>query len=191
MKEKRLIAMLVSSIAVFVASLTVSLGVAFALADPVAAQKDSKSINFDPVGIFSGNVEEAIHVYSYDDVEFDDEAIAGQIKLVKVKITNDEATEAQYILRITVAGAKDENGNIDPAYKYTHFVAIDADTKEVYQLSNAQIVDNSKYADTYLLSIKSGETKQFIVASYISDDGRYEVINLDKYMTMTVSVMPM
>ena len=98
MKEKKLIAMFITSVVAFVASLTISLGVAFALADPVAAVGlaeisykvsnssvvGSQEIVFNPVSSFNGNVSEAVYVNSYEEILYADEMLPENIKLVKV-----------------------------------------------------------------------------------------------------------
>lgn len=184
MKEKKLIAMFITSVVAFVASLTISLGVAFALADPVAAVGlaeisykvsnssvvGSQEIVFNPVSSFNGNVSEAVYVNSYEEILYADEMLPENIKLVKVTVQNDTDSVATIDFNITVIG----NTNAVNYVKYAIF----------------NVERGSANPNTELLeeTIAARSTAHFVVAAYVSDEYAVEMIDYATSMTMNISI---
>ena len=115
MKDKRIIAMFISSIFAFVVSVSISVGVAFAFADPVIAtglaelkfnvtDKTSRTIVFDPVAEFNEDVDEYILRNSYDEIYYANEAIVDDIRLAKIVVTNDTDVAARFRFKVDVEG---------------------------------------------------------------------------------------
>ncbi len=184
MKEKRIIAMFVTSIVAFVASLTISVGVALALADPVAAvglaevkfnissaNKTYENIVFDPSCAFNGNIEDALEVNNYEEIFYSDEAYVEQIKLLKVSVTNDTSVSKTFTLKINTTSNND-------ATTYSQFAIYDIDTT-IYPTT----IDENRNPNYWRwsafdefgkiaqsnITLAAGETRHFVIAAYVSD----------------------
>ncbi len=195
MKEKKLIAMFITSVVAFVASLTISLGVTFALADPVAAiglaeitynvsyeKTANKQVVFDPAGTLNGNIEDYIIVNSYDDVLYANETVSDSIKLLKVAVTNDTSKAQTFSFSINVSGQTN-------AVNYANFAIINISNHGVvYDVQPSEVIKLNINNTAKQLTIKPDSTAYFIVAGYINDELATEVIDLSVYMNMTVTV---
>ncbi len=190
MKDKKLIAMFITSIVAFVASLTISLGVAFALADPVAAvglaeisynvsseRYTSQEIVFDPVSSYNGDIADAIFVHSYEDIQYANELLPDNIKLVKATVTNDTSARASIEFQIKLTGTTN-------ATKYVKYAIFDADTTEV--LTGYTVVDGVVYFNQDIVAPNT--TGHYIIAAYVSDELAFEVVNFGSAMTMQIGV---
>lgn len=183
MKDKRIIAMFITSIFAFVASVSISLGVAFAFADPVIAaglpelkfsvsDKTEKSIVFDPVAEFNDNIDDFIIRKSYDEVYFANEAIVDDVRLAKLSITNDTDSIARIRVHAQVAGSTTAD--------YARIAIFDVVGEKTYKfkagLFSAEI------------EIPAGETGKFILAGYVKTTYATEEVDFSLPMDMTVSI---
>lgn len=170
--------MFITSIITFVASLTISLGVAFALADPASAvgleelkydmtnsSKITQELVFDPTNAYRGTIEndedhskDAIFVHNYDSIQYYDGILAYNIKLVKVAVTNNNDTQLPVNISITT----------DDDATNTYLKGA------VYSVSGTHD-QNNKWLDidstgkTETISIEANSTAYFVVATYVDD----------------------
>ena len=186
MKDKRIIAMLITSIVTFVASLTISLGIAFALADPVAAvglteltfnvnatTAVSQEVVFDPVDAFNEDVKEAILVHNYDSIQYANEFLPDNIKLLKVEVTNDSNVRANFKINISVDG----NDGTEPFVKVAVF---NADTTAVAEMKGGIIPQ---------MVLEPNSVGHYIVAAYVNTE--YDFMGQATFgtnMTMKVGI---
>lgn len=187
MKDKRIIAMLITSIVTFVASLTISLGVAFALADPVAAvglaeisynvssaDSVSQEIVFDPVSAYNEEIKDAILVHNYDNIQYANELLPDNIKLLKVSVTNDTNSTANFSFNITV------DGN-DGTEKFVKVAVFNADTTSVKEMINGTI--------SQMDPVAPHTVAHYIVAAYVNTE--YDFLGEATFgssMTMKVGI---
>lgn len=194
MKEKKLIAMFITSVIAFVASLTISLGITLALADPVAAiglaeisynvsaaSSASKQVVFNPSGSFNGEIEDYIIVNSYEDILYANETVCDSIKLLKVSVTNDTNANKTFTFTINVDGKSN-------AVSYANFAIININDQGVIVNEDSKFIKLNKNNTAQQLVIKANSTAYFVVAGYVSDKYATEVVDLSSYMNMTVTV---
>lgn len=171
MKDKRILAMFITSIVTFVASLTISLGVAFALADPASAvgleefQYDmttstsiSKELTFNPSDAYRGEIENAedhskdvIFVQSYDSIQYCDGILSNSIKLVKIAITND--TNSSIGIQIAISTDSEATNKFLKS--------------KIYCVSGTE--SNSQWATTVDIAVQANSTGYLVVATYVDD----------------------
>lgn len=187
MKDKRIIAMFITSIVAFVASLTISLGVAFALADPVAAvglaeisynvsstETVSQEIVFDPVSAYNQDIKDGILVHSYNDIQYANESLPDNIKLLKVAVTNDTNARAEFSFDIVV------DGN-DGTEKFVKIAVFNADTTEVVHMKNGIISQ---------MVVEPNTEAHYIIAAYVNTEFDFMgEASFGTNMTMKVSVI--
>lgn len=198
MKDKRILSMFITSIVTFVASLTISLGVAFALADPASAvgleelkydmtssAKISQELTFDPTNAYRGSLQnaddpskDAIFVHNYDSIQYYDGILAYNIKLVKVEVTNNNASQLPVKFAITT---DDEATNkFLKGAVYCVSGTEDKDTSWVELKSNGQ---------TEYISISANSTAYFVVATYVDDTlDSTGTVSFAQSKTMTITV---
>ncbi len=163
--------MFITSIVTFVASLTISLGVAFALADPASAvgleefQYDmttstsiSKELTFNPSDAFRGEIEndadhskDVIFVQSYDSIQYCDGILSNSIKLVKIAITND--SDATIIVKIAISTDSEATNKFLKS--------------KIYCVSGTD--SDNQWAKTDDIGVQANSTGYFVVATYVDD----------------------
>lgn len=187
MKDRKVIAMLITSIVAFVASLTISLGVTSALADPVAAiglaeisytvstsQNVSKEIVFDPVSAYNEDIKDGILVHNYDHIQYANELLPDNIKLLKVAVTNDTSVRARFNFNITVDG----NEGTEKFVQVAIFNVADP--------GNPVKMRNGEFEQ---MMIEPNSVAHYIIAGYVNT--QYDFLNevtFGSNMTMTVSI---
>lgn len=185
MKEKRLWAVFITSVVALMVSVSVTLGVAFAFADPVvayglselnyntASNKVSQTVVFDPVSVFNGSVEENLIINSYNDILYENEAVVNNIKLLKVTVTNDSDEIQRYMFTSRVEGETN-------AKKYAEVVAINVEDKSMVWVTDGVSRE---------IEIAANTTAKFIVASYVTDlAASTETVDLSGYMDLTFGI---
>ena len=187
MKDRKVIAMLITSIVAFVASLTISLGVTSALADPVAAiglaeisytvstsQNVSKEIVFDPVSAYNEDIVDGVLVHNYDDIQYGNELLPDNIKLLKVAVTNDTAVRARFNFNITVDGNEGTEKFIQVA---------------IFDVANPLKPIKMRNGEFEQMTIEPNSVAHYIIAGYVNT--QYDFLNevtFGSNMTMTVSI---
>ena len=185
MKEKRLVAMFISSIVAFVASLSISIGVAVAFAEPVVATGLSElsytvaatdtsaayqQFTFSPATAFNDNVKDKVFVNGYDDVQLPAGTYLDAISLIKVAITND----SDDVMAFTVDTLLEASHTSADKLVENAYVKLFATT-----LVPSEVLDlNPDYTDSRIREA-SGSTKEmyldahttgyYIMATFVSD----------------------
>lgn len=178
MKDKRIIAMFITSIFTFVASLTISLGIANALADPTAAvgltelnytisdtETYKQSIVFQPTCGFDGDIADystteeqtygAVVVNNYNDIMYADGHLQESIKLVKVSVTNNTQSQVKFMFNISV---EDKEAQSSAA-------VTDSFRTKIY-LANSDRTADRTYINGEEITISENSTMYFVVACY-------------------------
>ncbi len=188
MKEKRLTALFISSIVAVVASLAISLGVVFALADPVAAvglheysfnltANTAKEEIFSPVGYYNGKLDDynnGVVVNNYDEILYTNEALVDDVKLFKAQVSNNTGANARFTFDITVDGETN-------AKDYVEIAIIDAVTQQIY------FVDRTT-GKTEEITLNADKTGKYVIAAYVTDYNAAERIDLSGYMKLQINV---
>lgn len=198
MKDKRIISMFITSLVTFVASLTISLGVAFALADPASAvgleelkydmttsEQVSQELVFDPTNAYRGSLlnsedpsKDAIFVHNYDSIQYYDGILAYNIKLVKVAITNNKSQQ----LSVNFTIKTDDNAT-------NKFLKGAIYCVSGTEGNNAQWVELGDDGKINPISISSNSTAYFVVATYVDDTFDLTgTVNFAQSKTMTITV---
>lgn len=178
MKTKSIIAMFVTSIIAFVASLGISIGIASALADPTPAvglqeinfKVSSKEVKysavFDPTSTFNGDVTKELNLSDWDNIVYQNAASVNQIKLIKITVTNDTELEQRFSVFLKPTKANEAASNA--SYK-------------LFDLNNASglagangiaALDFNRANGTTIetdMHLEKGKTAHFILAAYVSD----------------------
>ncbi|MBQ8468697.1 MAG: hypothetical protein IJ542_02960 [Clostridia bacterium] len=184
MRDKRTIALFISSIVALVASISISVGMAVAFADPVIATNlpvlsykvtanQVREMNLDPVSAFNENVEEYVLVNSYDEVLYANEAVVNDIRLAKMTVENDYTTDAVFRVTVLVEGTTN-------AVNHVKIAIFDLQTREVYRFKGNQTsVD---------ISLENNKTGRYILAAYVKTAFETEeVVFPETYMRLTIS----
>ena len=188
MKEKRLVAMFISSIVAFVASLSISIGVAVAFAEPVAAtglgelkytvaatdtSANYQSFVFSPVAAYNDGFDEepyGVFVNSYDDVQWVSGAFKDSIKLIKIAIVNDSDDTLAFVIKTELStDYEGANKLVENAY-----VKLFATTPEPIGIIDLNPADTdstirSANSETNEMHIPANSTGYYIMATYVSD----------------------
>lgn len=184
MKDKRVIALFITSIFAFVLSVSISVGVAVAFADPVIAtglselkfnisNPTEQSIVFDPVAEFNDNIKDAINCASYDKIYYSNEAIVDTIRLAKVTVNNPTEGVVRYRFKVDVAG--DVN-----AKKYVRIAIFSLDSEEITRFAGNDISAE--------FSIEAGKSSRFVLAGYVRTNLAKEVVDFSEPMDMTINL---
>ena len=194
MKEKRVVAMFITSIVAFVASLTISLGVAFALADPVDAVglaeisytmssgSYSQEVVLNPATAYIDDIEDGVYVHTYEHIQYANEALPNSITLLKVAVNNDKDTSAVFQFQISVAGETN-------AKNFVKYAIFNADTG-LLLMSDANYEVVNGIAAFNHVTIQAGNTAHYVVAAYVDDRLCFDANGVDfaTSMNMTVGV---
>lgn len=184
MKDKRIIAMFISSIFAFIASVSISVGVAFAFADPVIATGlaeltynvsdiTTRTIVFDPVAEFNEDVDAYILRNSYDEIYYANESIVDDIRLAKIVVSNDTHIDTRFVIHVDVDG---------------YVNAVDYARVAVFDLTSGQTYRFASGETTAEIDLGVGQTKRFILAGYVKTTYATEEVDFSAPMDMIVSV---
>ena len=192
MKDKKIIAMLITSIVTFVASLSISLGVAFALADPVAAvgltevtytisaESATHPIVFDPVGAYNQNIEDAVYIHNYDSIQYANEFLSDNVKLLKVSVNNDESLKNKFSFKLTLEG----NEATQPFVKVFVF---DTDTTNMQELTWK---NSGAYMSTSEITLNANSVGHYIIATYVNTEFDFAgEASFGSSMTMNLTIV--
>lgn len=169
--------MFITSIVTFVASLTISLGVAFALADPTSAvgleefkydmtteTKVEQELTFDPANAYRGKIvdstnpsNDAIFVHDYNSIQYYDGVLSYSIKLVKVAVTNNSDSNISIKFNVSV----DDTATNQFLSGSVHCVS---GTE-----SDHSWEDLGKNKSTGSIAVKANSVAYFVVATYVDD----------------------
>lgn len=188
MKEKRVLAMFITSAVTLVASLAVTFGVLMTLADPVVATgvtryqyafnytndslisadgntlKLKEDVIFQPASSVIWSEEEGKQAIWFngssieDDIVYGDESISTKIKVVPFRVTNKFAQSIQ--AKITVSYDKDESA----LAKYTYV--------KIYDYKTATFVD---YADGMTIELTPDAFADYAVVVCVDDTYNFDV----------------
>ena len=184
MKDKRVIAMFISSIFAFIASVSISVGVAFAFADPVIAtgltelkfniaDQTERTIVFDPVAEFNENVDDYILRNSYDEIYYANEAIVDDIRLAKIDVKNDTESAARFVVNVRVEG---------------YVNAVDYARVALFDIAGEQTYRFAAGASSTEIELAAGKTVKLVLAGYVKTTYATEEVDFSAPMDMIVSI---
>lgn len=184
--------MLITSIVTFVASLSISLGVAFALADPVAAvgltevtynltstESVTHPIVFDPVGSYNQDIAEAVYVHNYDSIQYANEFLGDNVKLLKVAVTNDQTLRSKFSFKLTFEGN-------EATHPFVKAVVFNADTTEMLEITWK---NNATYMSSPEITVSANSVGHYIIATYVNTEFDFAgVASFGSSMTMNLNI---
>jgi len=186
MKDKRIVAMFISSIVALVVSISISVGIAVAFADPVAAQNlpelsyrvtalQTRDMNLDPVNAFNENIKDYVIVNTYDDILYANEAVVDDIRLAKILVENDYTANATFRITALVTGTTN-------AVDYVKLALFDARTGELVVRFNGNATSEDIVLD-------SETTGKYVLAAYVKTAFATEkVVFPETYMKLSIMV---
>jgi len=195
MKEKRVVAMFITSIVALVASLTISLGVAFAFADPVDAvglseisyttssgEYANQEVVLNPASAYTGNIEDAVYVHTYEHIQYANEALPNSVALLKVAVNNDKSKASNIRFQMSLSGETN-------AKNFVKYAIFDADSG-VLLMNDAHYEIHDGVAEFNIITISANNTAHYVVAAYVDDTFCFNAngVDLTTPMNMTVSV---
>lgn len=188
MRDKKIVAMFIASIIAFVASLTISFGVANALADPVDAvglaeisyvvstqDSESRQIVFDPVAAYNGEAKDAVYVNSYENIQYANEILPDCVKLLKIKVTNNTDFSANFRFNVQATGESN-------AVKYVKFAIFNAVSGELHT------PDSVLGSTLPSVNVQANAEGYFVLAVFVNDASALEIVDFSSSMTLFVSI---
>ena len=195
MKEKRVVAMFITSIVALVASLTISLGVAFAFADPVDAvglseisyttssgEYASQEVVLNPASAYTGDIEDAVYVNTYEHIQYANEALPNSVALLKVTVNNDKSKTSNIRFQMSLSGETN-------AKNFVKYAIFDADSG-VLLMNDVNYEIHDGVVEFNIITISANSTAHYVVAAYVDDTFCFDVngVDLATPMNMTVGV---